>query len=97
MNTDVTVAIPASIIRSDAPGFSRLGRLSEELSAYRGLKIKIDLGRVAWLDAHLAAPLLIVLRRAGTKGNTFEFINAQPDVELTLRKNQFLSRTAGWV
>jgi hypothetical protein len=94
MATDVTVTIASSVIRSDFAGFSRLGRLHEELLAYRSSNIKIDLSRVAWLDAHLAAPLLIVLRRAGTRGNTFEFINAQPDVALTLRKNRFFARAA---
>jgi anti-anti-sigma regulatory factor len=94
MNANATIAIGTSVIRSDTAGFARLGRLFEELSAHRNSKIKIDLSRVAWLDAHMAAPLLIVIRRAGTRGNTFEFINAQPDVALTLRKNRFFARVA---
>lgn len=94
MANDVTIAIPASVIRSDTAGFARLGRLSEDLAPFKQTKIKIDLARVSWLDAHLAAPLLIVLRRGEVHGNTFAFINAQPDVALTLRKNRFFKREA---
>ena len=94
MDNNATITIGTSVIRSDTAGFARLGRLFEELSTHRSSKIKIDLSRVAWLDAHMAAPLLIVIRRAGAKGNTFEFINAQPDVALTLRKNRFFARVA---
>jgi hypothetical protein len=94
MDTDVTISVASSVIRSDTAGFSRLARLAEELSVYRNTKIKIDIGRVTWLDAHLAAPLLIVIRRTAARGNRVEFINPQPDVGLMLRKILFLAGAA---
>lgn len=89
-----TVAVTSGVIRSDSAGFSRLGRLAADLANYENTIIDIDLGRVAWLDAHLAAPLLIVLRHAQARGNRFRFVNAQPDVALTLKKNRFFARPA---
>jgi hypothetical protein len=86
------VPVHANEIRSDAAGFSKLAKLFDDLSGFNQANISIDLSKVSWLDAHLAAPLLIIARHVSTKRNTINFINPQEQVALTLRKNRFFTR-----
>jgi anti-anti-sigma regulatory factor len=83
----VTVTINSSRLRSDANGFSRLARLHHEIDTKPNATIHVDMSKLEWMDGHLASALLIVARRAQSKGKVIRFANTKPAVKSVLQRN----------
>lgn len=50
-------------------------------------EISIDLGRVGWIDGHLSAAILCVIRKIQARGNRVAFINSVPRITNILQRN----------
>jgi anti-anti-sigma regulatory factor len=86
----VTIPIPNRRIESDPDGFQALCWLHQELQSNIADQIIIEMSNLHWIDAHLAAPLMVILRIAQRSGKTVRFLNLNEAVRVILRKNGFL-------
>lgn len=75
---------------NDVSAFTQLAKLHTELSAIKNSPISIDLGRLTWIDAHLSAPLLVLVRRSELNNNVVTFQNISDPIRQILSKNKFL-------
>lgn len=78
-------------IESNQEGYERLAALAKETKELRASRLELDLSRVAFLEANMAAPLGAVLARIADRFNAIEVVNVPELVERILRKNVFLT------
>ena len=80
-----------STVRSNREGFECLGDLAKRTRSLFADKLELDMSRVEFFDANMAAPLGAVLARVADNLNTVEIVEVPGIVERILRKNQFLT------
>jgi hypothetical protein len=78
-------------IRSTFEGFSRLADLAAETKDCVFDTVEIDFSATGWFDAHMCAPLGVVLTRIANELNTVQPVAFPPTVEAVLTKNRFLA------
>lgn len=91
---EILVPIRAQRIDTDPAGFATLASLHSRLAQITGGVIRIDMSELGWIDAHLASPLLTIIRLAQQKQNTIRIGELNDAVRVILRKNRFLSMKA---
>ncbi len=79
-------------IRSDQDGYEGLAELTMATANLTADRLELDLSRVSFLDANMAAPLGAVLAGIADRFNAVEIVNVPPMVESILRKNGFLTQ-----
>ena len=72
-------------------GFEHLGRLSAATKDLFADELTLDMSRVKFFDAHMAAPLGAILARVATQLNLVEIASVPNRIEKVLRKNKFLT------
>ena len=78
-------------VRSDCGGFEHLGHLAAATSDLFAEKLTLDMSRVRFFDANMAAPLGAILSRVADNFNHVEVVALRDDVGRILRKNGFLT------
>lgn len=78
-------------VRSNQQGFESLGELAKAAKGLFADRIELDMSRVSFFDANMAAPLGAVLARATGEFNIVEIVAVPRRVERILRKNEFLT------
>jgi len=78
-------------VHSRQDGYERLAELARETSSLSASRLELDLSRVGFFDANMAAPLGAVLARVADRFNAIEVVNVPEMVERILRKNEFLT------
>lgn len=94
MHKLAVVSLFAGQVSTGHHGFDAIAKLHAELSLYSNQPISIDFQYLRWIDAHLATLLMIVVRRAQSRGNIVNFINMAQNIRLILAKNGFLNEKA---
>jgi hypothetical protein len=87
-----------SDMRTNRQGFNRIAELNNNLIYLGGSStdpetiIEIDMSKVNWIDAHLAVPILLVVRKFESlfKGRIF-YSNIKPMVQSVLQRNGFFA------
>jgi signal transduction histidine kinase len=79
-------------IRSDQDGYDSLADLAKATAKLTADRLELDLSRVSFLDANMAAPLGAVLAGIADRFNAVEIVNVPQMVERILRKNGFLTQ-----
>ena len=79
-------------VRSDEEGFEHLGRLASAARDLFADELILDMSRVGFFDANMAAPLGAILALAADELNTVEIVDVSRKVEHILRRNRFLTR-----
>lgn len=79
-------------IRSNQDGYDRLAELAKATAKLTADRLELDLSRVSFLDANMAAPLGAVLADIADRFNAVEIVNVPQMVERILRKNGFLTQ-----
>ena len=92
MNTQFLVPITARDIRTDISGAMTMALLHQQLAQHRSSVILIDMQRVSWIDAHLAAMLMIIIRHSQARENVVQFVNMAERISAILQKNGFLAQ-----
>ena len=80
-----------STVRSNREGFECLGDLAKRARNLFADELELDMSRVEFFDANMAAPLGAVLARVADNFNTVEIVDVPDSVERILRKNRFLT------
>jgi len=78
-------------IRSNQQGYEHLAELAKATDKLRASRLELDLSRVGFLEANMAAPLGAVLARIADRFNAVEIVNVPRLIERILRKNRFLT------
>ena len=78
-------------VRSNRQGFESLGKLASATKDLFADTLQVDMSRLNFFEANMAAPLGAVLARVTDKFNEVDFVAVPSSVELVLRKNQFLT------
>lgn len=78
-------------VRSNRQGFESLGELAKAAKGLFADRLELDMSRVSFFDANMAAPLGAVLTRATDEFNIVEIVAVPRGVERVLRKNEFLT------
>lgn len=78
-------------IRSNQQGYEHLAELAKATDKLQASRLELDLSRVAFLEANMAAPLGAVLARIADRFNAVEIVNVPELIERILRKNRFLT------
>ncbi len=79
-------------VRSDQNGYDSLADLAKATAKLTADRLELDLSRVSFLDANMAAPLGAVLADIADRFNAVEIVNVPQMVERILRKNGFLTQ-----
>jgi hypothetical protein len=79
-------------IRSDQAGYDGLAELAKATVKLISDRLELDLSRVGFFDANMAAPLGAVLAVIADRFNAVEIVNVPQMVERILRKNGFLTQ-----
>lgn len=80
-----------STVRSDQNGYDSLAELTKATTTLIADRLELDLSRVSFFDANMAAPLGAVLAEIADRFNAVEIVNIPQIVERILRKNGFLT------
>src|ERR1035441_6057237 len=78
-------------ISSDAPGFGALASLSAQALADKSPEAEINLSRLAWFEANMAAPLGVVLNKIIDGLKAVTIVSVPAPTEAMLRRNGFLT------
>lgn len=79
-------------VRSTFNGFEHLGRLASRTRDLVFDELILDMSRVNFFDANMAAPLGAILARVADAFNSVEIVEVPSRVKEILRKNRFLTR-----
>ncbi|BCH59485.1 hypothetical protein RvVAR0630_21090 [Agrobacterium vitis] len=78
-------------LNTDPESFDKISSFYKVCHGFEGERIIFDFSNVKWIDAHLSAPMMLVIEKIRQKGNFVDFVNAIPRVEDILRRNGFFS------
>jgi anti-anti-sigma regulatory factor len=78
-------------IRTGYSGFNRLSALANDALSVSGCKVIIDCSELTWFDAHMAAPLMAIIRQSEANDNIVKFRNLNNKTKIILQKNGFFS------
>ena len=78
-------------VHSNRQGFESLGQLAKVTKDLFADRVQINMAKVEFFDANMAAPLGAILARVADKLNKVEIVSVPPRVEQVLRKNRFLT------
>jgi hypothetical protein len=78
-------------ISSDAAGFAALALLSSQALDDKSPQAEINLSRLAWFEANMAAPLGVVLNTIIDDLKTVTIVSVPPPTEAILRRNGLLT------
>ncbi len=77
-------------LSNDFLGFTHIAKLHHDLNEHKGISAAVDLRNVTWFDAHLSAPLRVVVEQARLVGTNVRFVNVPERIRIVLCKNRFL-------
>ena len=79
-------------VRSNFKGYERLGQLASSTRDLEFDELILDMSRVNFFDANMAAPLGAILARVADEFNSVEIVEVPSRVKEILQKNRFLTR-----
>ena len=83
--------IPLHSLQADRAGFEALSQAYEDALHVSGSSLQFDFARVNWIDAHLCAAFLCIVRKIQSKGVGVTFINSSQRVTDILARNGFFN------
>ncbi len=78
-------------VHSNRQGFESIGALAKAAAGLFADRLQLNMSRVSFFDANMAAPLGAILAQVADKFNIVEIVAVPDEVEQVLRKNQFLT------
>jgi len=79
-------------IHSTQNGYESLAELAKATSNLRASRLELNMSRVSFFDANMAAQLGAVLASVADRFNAIEIVNVSSPIENVLRKNEFLTQ-----
>ena len=78
-------------VHSNRQGFESIGALAKAAEGLFADRLQLNMSRVSFFDANMAAPLGAILAQVADKFNLVEIVDVPDKVEQELRKNRFLT------
>ena len=78
-------------VHSNRQGFESIGALAKAAEGLFADRLQLNMSRVSFFDANMAAPLGAILAQVADKFNIVEIVAVPDKVEQVLRKNRFLT------